>query len=114
MASQAERQCQDTVQRSVRAFAFDFGGESAPAITPETSRAKAASVVVLYENRANVSHVAAIRAFYTANPDEELSCADIMVKFDMTRKQVDNAIQNLRKTGFLEPPRLIRARREAA
>lgn len=44
-----------------------------------------------------------IKAYFEANPDEELSRADMALKFSVSVKTVDIALQQLRTMGMLEP-----------
>lgn len=55
-----------------------------------------------------------IRQFFAANPGEELSYADMAVKFDCTLGSARNAVRELRDLGELESLHLIRAKAKAA
>lgn len=51
-----------------------------------------------------------LRAFFLANPDEELSYDDIVVKFEATRHTAQMAVSRLNQTGLLESVHVIRLR----
>lgn len=42
-----------------------------------------------------------IRAFYEANPDEELTADDMAIKWDVSRRTLERTISELRDDGLL-------------
>lgn len=55
------------------------------------------------------SKVGRIRAFFEANPDEELTYPDIMAKFGLTHVEARTAVKLLRERKQLETVHVIRA-----
>ena len=55
------------------------------------------------------SKVGRIRAFFAANPDEELTYSDIMAKFGLTHVESRKAVKLLRDRKQLETVHVIRA-----
>lgn len=55
------------------------------------------------------SNVGRVRSFFEANPDEELTYADIMAKFDLTHVEARKAVKQLRDRKQLETVHVIRA-----
>lgn len=53
-----------------------------------------------------------LAAFFEANPDEELTKSDIMVKFDATESAVEQALWILKAEGLLERASVYRASKE--
>lgn len=53
---------------------------------------------------------ARIAAFYAANPDEELTYEQMLVKFNATRTGINEAMKRLRAIGLLESVHVIRLR----
>jgi biotin operon repressor len=52
---------------------------------------------------------AQIRRFFLDNPDEELSTADLMEKFGITRQQVNDTRKELKRKGLIETVTVTRA-----
>lgn len=51
-----------------------------------------------------------IEAFFRENPDEELTVADAVVKFDRNEAAIVCCVRDLRRQGVLEGVRVIRRR----
>lgn len=49
-----------------------------------------------------------LRQFFAANPDEELTRADIMTKFDVPASTVDSALKRMSEAGELAPAHVWR------
>jgi Fic family protein len=52
---------------------------------------------------------ARVRRFFVDNQDEELTTADLMSKFDITRQQVNDVRKELVKQGVIETVTVTRA-----
>lgn len=50
---------------------------------------------------------ARLRAFFEANPDEELTPEDIAIKFDVTSVNVEDALRYMRKHGQVKVQRVV-------
>lgn len=53
-----------------------------------------------------------LREFFASNPDEELTIAQCMVKFDITRSQFDTIAQVLKAEGLIESVHVVRNKRK--
>lgn len=49
-----------------------------------------------------------VKAFFAANPGEELTYADLMAKFDCNEKNAQRVVQELKKEGFIESIHILR------
>lgn len=57
---------------------------------------------------------AKLRAFFDANPGEELTRADIAAKFDAGESTVDSALRRMRINGELEAAHVWRLKQKGA
>ena len=54
---------------------------------------------------------AKLRAFFAANPDEELTYSDMLTKFECSRRRLEDAIRELKQDGEFESIHVIRVAR---
>lgn len=54
------------------------------------------------------SHTGRVRAFFLANPDEELTNGDVRIKFDLDEFEAAKVLYRLRQQGFLATDRSVR------
>lgn len=64
---------------------------------------------MVVKRRKNIGVDRRIAEFFAANPGEELTYSDIVLKFDTCYRTAYNAVQRLKEAGVVEPMHVIRA-----